>query len=58
MVANYHKLSHEYGDDYENWLAAEQAAYYREVIADEANRKLAQGAQAVVHATDGDRRRS
>ena len=28
----YQKLNHEWGDDYENWLAAEQANYYREVI--------------------------
>ena len=32
VVANYSKLSHPSGDDYENWLAAEQAVYYREVI--------------------------
>ena len=31
--AVYQKLNHPDGDDYENWLAAEQAAYYREVIA-------------------------
>ena len=29
----YHYLHHEWGRDYENWLAAEQAEYYREVIA-------------------------
>ena len=29
----YQKLSHPDGEDYENWLAAEQANYYREVIA-------------------------
>lgn len=28
----YKKLNHPDGDDYENWLAAEQANYYREVI--------------------------
>lgn len=28
----YQKLNHEWGDDYENWLATEQANYYREVI--------------------------
>ena len=28
----YQKLNHPDGDDYENWLAAEQANYYREVI--------------------------
>ena len=28
----YQKVNHEWGDDYENWLAAEQAVYYREVI--------------------------
>ena len=28
----YHYLHHEWGRDYENWLAAEQADYYREVI--------------------------
>ena len=31
----YHYLAHEWGIDYENWLAAEQAIYYREVIAHE-----------------------
>ena len=29
----YHYLNHEWGRDYEDWLAAEQAVYYREVIA-------------------------
>lgn len=29
----YQKLNHPDGDDYENWIAAEQANYYREVIA-------------------------
>ena len=29
----YHYLNHEWGRQYENWLAAEQAVYYREVIA-------------------------
>ena len=29
----YQKVNHEWGDDYENWLAAEQAEYYKEVIA-------------------------
>ena len=29
----YHYLHHEWGRDYEDWLAAEQAYYYREVIA-------------------------
>ena len=33
MPHRYHKLNHPDGDDYENWLAAEQAAYYSEVIA-------------------------
>ena len=28
----YHYLHHEWGRQYEDWLAAEQAAYYREVI--------------------------
>ena len=28
----YQKLNHPDGDDYENWLAAEQAIYYQEVI--------------------------
>ena len=32
MAANYSKVSHPFGDDYENRLAAEQAEYYREVI--------------------------
>ena len=27
----YHYLSHEWGIDYENWLAAEQAVYYASV---------------------------
>lgn len=48
----YQKLNHEYGDDYENQLAADQAEYYKEVI-HEADRKLAQGAQAELNATDG-----
>lgn len=29
----YHYLHHEWGREYEDWLAAEQADYYREVIA-------------------------
>lgn len=29
----YHYLHHELGRQYEDWLAAEQAVYYREVIA-------------------------
>lgn len=29
----YHYVSHEWGRQYEEWLAAEQAIYYREVIA-------------------------
>jgi hypothetical protein len=29
----YHYLHHEWGRQYEDWLAAEQAVYYREVIA-------------------------
>jgi hypothetical protein len=29
----YQKMNHPDGDDYENWLASEQANYYREVIA-------------------------
>ena len=29
----YHYLCHEWGRQYEDWLAAEQAVYYREVIA-------------------------
>ena len=29
----YHYLHHEWGREYEDWLAAEQAVYYREVIA-------------------------
>ena len=29
----YQKINHPDGDDYENWLAAEQAEYYKEVIA-------------------------
>ena len=33
----YQKVNHEWGDDYENWLAAEQAIYYREVIVNEAD---------------------
>ena len=28
----YHYLNHEWGRQYENWLAAEQAVYYKEVI--------------------------
>ena len=28
----YHYLNHEGGRQYENWLAAEQAVYYKEVI--------------------------
>lgn len=28
----YHYLHHELGQQYEDWLAAEQANYYREVI--------------------------
>ena len=28
----YHYLYHEWGRQYEDWLAAEQAEYYREVI--------------------------
>ena len=28
----YHYLHHEWGRQYENWLAAEQAVYYKEVI--------------------------
>ena len=31
----YHYLSHEWGVDYENWLAAEQAVYYAGVIHDQ-----------------------
>ena len=31
----YQKVNHPWSDDYENWLAAEQAEYYREVIANE-----------------------
>ena len=30
---SYHYLHHELGRQYEDWLAAEQAVYYREVIA-------------------------
>ena len=33
----YHYLNHELGSDYEDWLAAEQAVYYREVIVNEAD---------------------
>ena len=33
----YKKLNHPDGDGYENWLAAEQAVYYREVIVNEAD---------------------
>lgn len=29
----YHYLNHEWGRQYEDWLAAEQANYYRGVIA-------------------------
>ena len=29
----YHYVNHEWGRQYEDWLAAEQAIYYREVIA-------------------------
>ena len=29
----YHYLNHKWGRQYEDWLAAEQAVYYREVIA-------------------------
>lgn len=29
----YHYLHHEWGRDYEDWLSAEQAVYYHEVIA-------------------------
>ena len=29
----YHYLHHEWGRQYEDWLAAEQAVYYSEVIA-------------------------
>lgn len=29
----YHYVNHEWGRQYEDWLAAEQAVYYREVIA-------------------------
>lgn len=29
----YHYLHHEWGREYEDWLAREQAEYYREVIA-------------------------
>lgn len=28
----YHYVSHEWGCEYEDWLAREQAVYYREVI--------------------------
>lgn len=28
----YHYLHHEWGQQYEYWLAAEQAVYYKEVI--------------------------
>ena len=28
----YHYISHEWGLDYENWLAAEQAVFYANVI--------------------------
>ena len=31
----YHYLAHEWGIDYENWLAAEQAIYYASVIHDQ-----------------------
>ena len=33
----YHYLHHEWGRQYEDWLAAEQAVYYREVIVNETN---------------------
>ena len=33
----YHYVNHEWGRQYEEWLAAEQAVFYREVIADEAD---------------------
>ena len=29
----YHYVNHEWGRQYEDWLAKEQAVYYREVIA-------------------------
>ena len=29
----YHYVNHEWGRQYEDWLAAEQAVFYREVIA-------------------------
>lgn len=29
---NYQKLNHPWGLEYENWLAGEQAQYYKEVI--------------------------
>ena len=32
MINKYQKLNHPFGDDYESWLAAEQANYYKEVI--------------------------
>lgn len=32
-MMTYHYLNHEWGREYEDWLAAEQAVYYREVIA-------------------------
>lgn len=31
-AGSYDKLGHPWGDDYENWLAAEQRGYYRGVI--------------------------
>lgn len=31
----YHHLHHKWGREYEDWLAAEQAVYYREVIVHE-----------------------
>ena len=33
----YHYLNHEWGRQYEDWLASEQAVYYREVIVNEAD---------------------
>ena len=33
----YHYLHHEWGRQYEDWMAAEQAGYYREVIINEAD---------------------
>ena len=31
----YHYVNHEWGLEYEDWLAKEQAVYYREVIVNE-----------------------